>query len=439
MNARVAALTAFVLGWGVRIFLVLRWPVPYSFDGFQRWAGRDHLLIQDWLPFTQTIIWGVTRLGADLSATRIVMSAVAAGAGAAACLVASGLAKRPAAAWFAVPLTFFGPFMGWGTVLYQEGSFLLVLFSGLALALHGRLRAADLVIGLLGLVRYEGWPCIVLYVLWRRDWRALVAVWGALVWVGIRASGAQGYHASPVDFRDWQGLVERWDGERQYRQSLQFLKWALDSGAVAMFAVSAYGVIRNRKTWLLALLFGVQLAATFAWLAGLETATTRMLIVPSMLLLPIAAATMGAAEGRLARAISVIIGIAVSVGGVKDGVARSEREAKRARAELALVEQIEACEDCVWWVDPSRGLGTRARHDGCEIMQGISSLHAGVDFYCANWIPQEKKREVYAECTDTARFDGLSYRVEKHGKNRSMYGPPPALYDPPVATLEHAE
>lgn len=439
MSARTAALTAFVVGWGMRIFLVLKWPVPYSFDGFQRWAGRDHVLVQDWLPFTQTLIWLVTRAGGDLTFTRIVLSAVAAGAGAAACLVASGIAKRPMAAWFAVPLAMFGPFMGWGTVLYQEGSFLLVLFSGLALALHGRLRAADAVIGLLGLVRYEGWPVIALYVVWRRDPRALVAGWGALVWAGVRLSGMEGFHASPIDFRDWQGLVERWSTERQIAQCKQFLRWAWDSGGAAMFAVAAYGVFRNRQTWLLATIFVFQLAATFAWLAGLETATTRMVIVPAMLLMPICAATIASTEGRLARAASVVLVLAISLGGLRDGVARSVREAKRVKPELDLIEKIEACEDCTWWVDPSRGLGTRARHDGCEIIQGVSRLRGGVDFVCANWVPQEEKNQVYAECTDTARFDGVRYRVEKHGKNRSRWGPPPALYQPPVATLEHAE
>ena len=39
-------------------------------------------------------------------------------------------------------------------------------------------RYADLLLGLLGLSRYEGWPYLLLYALWRRDPRALRASWG---------------------------------------------------------------------------------------------------------------------------------------------------------------------------------------------------------------------------------------------------------------------
>ena len=38
-------------------------PDAYQFDAYQRWAGRDHLYIQVWLPATQTLVWLVGKLG----------------------------------------------------------------------------------------------------------------------------------------------------------------------------------------------------------------------------------------------------------------------------------------------------------------------------------------------------------------------------------------
>ena len=35
-------------------------------DAYQRWGGRAHLLVQDWLPATQTMVWGMASLGGGI-------------------------------------------------------------------------------------------------------------------------------------------------------------------------------------------------------------------------------------------------------------------------------------------------------------------------------------------------------------------------------------
>ena len=46
----------------VRVLLIAWMPDAYQFDAYQRWAGRDHLYIQVWLPATQTLVWLVGKI-----------------------------------------------------------------------------------------------------------------------------------------------------------------------------------------------------------------------------------------------------------------------------------------------------------------------------------------------------------------------------------------
>ena len=168
----------FLLALAVRLLVIGLAPWNFSFDGYQRWAGREHLLIQDWLPATQSILWLVSSAGGGVLATRIALSVVAAAAVAAGVSLARSIGG-PAAGWFFVPMGLFSPFLTWSTVPYQEGTFLLFIFGAMAAALRGRLWLADLLAGAVALVRYEGWPFVAVYILWRRDPRALRALWGA--------------------------------------------------------------------------------------------------------------------------------------------------------------------------------------------------------------------------------------------------------------------
>ena len=58
----------------VRVLLIVWMPDAYQFDAYQRWAGRDHLYIQVWLPATQTLVWLVGKIGGTPLILRLVFS-----------------------------------------------------------------------------------------------------------------------------------------------------------------------------------------------------------------------------------------------------------------------------------------------------------------------------------------------------------------------------
>ncbi len=70
-DPRAPALAALLLALILRTWLVLAWPENYAFDGFQRWAGRDHLLVREWLPLTQSVVWVVHREGGGVVAMKL--------------------------------------------------------------------------------------------------------------------------------------------------------------------------------------------------------------------------------------------------------------------------------------------------------------------------------------------------------------------------------
>ena len=73
----VLPVTCFMLGLFVRMALIGAVPGNYSFDGFQRWAGRESLLVQDWLPLTQSVLVANDWLGGDLHSARIILAVIA--------------------------------------------------------------------------------------------------------------------------------------------------------------------------------------------------------------------------------------------------------------------------------------------------------------------------------------------------------------------------
>lgn len=380
-----AAATVAVVAFAARVAVVWQSPVPFSFDGFQRWAAREHLLVQDWLPATQALIIALAPLG--LTPTRLGLAAVAALGFGALALVAGRMGGR-AAGWLLLPVALYGPGVAWTTVLYQEGTFLAVAGGAMALALHGRERAADLVVGLLGLVRYEAWPCLLAWVAWRRDRRALIAGWGPALWLGARLFGAEGYAASPVDFADWKGLGDRFRLDAWTADVVRFLGQALATGALPLWAAAPFA--RGRGAGLLGAWFGLQLLATLAWIAGLETATLRMQVIPAALAGTLAAVAAGRAWARLdgtwGRPLLLVGAFAFAGFGLRAALNLARIEAARVRPEVEALDQLRAtCPDCRWTIRPRRGLGTRHRHDGCEVLQGISTLRHRVDFTCEAW------------------------------------------------------
>ncbi len=407
------AAVAFGVTLALRLGLLAAFPGNYSFDGFQRWAGRDHVLVQAWLPVTQLVIAGVAALGGGVLSARVAMAVLAAGAVAAGVVVAGLFGGRLAAWTFFVPACY-GPFLVWGAALYQEGTFLLVLFGGLALALSGRLALADVVIGLLGLVRYEGWPCIALYVAWRRDPRALVGLWGVLVWLGLRYGlDLEGHRASPADFDDWEGMGARTTLDSWSKDAVRLFWAAFQSGGVTCFVAACVGIAtawRRRGVLLVAAMGLAQVAAVSGWMAGLEAATYRMLVVPvaiAGLLGSVGAAVVWARLPERLRPALVLIGSVLVGVGLVDAWRANEAEVERIAPELELLAVMEAAPDCAWIVTPRAQLGTRSRHDGCEILQGIGDARHGDGFWCAPWGPAPRSTSA---CVATAVWDGEAER-----------------------------
>lgn len=506
-------LVAFFVAFAWRVSLILLAPVPYSFDGYQRWAGRDHFLVQDWLPATQGLIWLTARLGGDLFVGRVVMAAVAATAACLGSMLVMRIARErhpPAAAtwagWAFVIAACFGPWCSWGTVFYQESTFLVVLFAGLLLAGTRWPWLGDVVIGLVGLVRYEGWPCIVLYIAWRshllplvwawlgalrrghlpgrdedaslrpivlavrRAWRPLaIACWGMIAWMVIRAVYGHGYQASPVSFADWEGLGQRFT-LAAWLHDARTLAWRFSSSTgvwwIALGVLVAWRERASALVQLITLLFLAQVAITVVWLAGLEVSTSRMTVIPVVLAAVLGAVAvpdlvamrlvLATTERRFRLRLSttdpapalgtrfrilplsllVPIGLAVMLGsGLEDARHRMRAEAYRVRYETPAVTAMEECPGCTWWVLPRRGLGTRARHDGCEVIQGTSNMLAGSQFYCAPWVKPEDAAELYANCSGTIRWNSgtRSYLIERH-LNGSLPPMPDWVPDPALRT-----
>ncbi len=409
------AIVAFLMAFVARAAMVVAIPFNFSFDGFQRWAGRDHLLVQAWLPLTQSVITGVSALGGDVQETRLALAFVAACATGAGALLAGTLGGRVAAWAWLVPASY-GPFLVWGTAMYQEGTFLLVLFSALALALTGRERLADVVIGLLALVRYEGWPVVLLYVAWRRDPRSLAALWGMGLWMGLKAAlDLRGYAASPVDFDDWEGLRARTTLWSWLEDAVRLFKVGWGSGAIAYSVAAGIGLWaawRRRGVVLVALIGLGQIAAVSGWLAGLEVATHRMLVVPAEIAGVLGAVAAGVLWPRFPLLVRVGLGIygAIMLGVAHwDGWQTLKSEAWRTVPERALHAKIKARPDCEWRVTPRMELGTRSRHDGCEVLQGQGLPRHGDGFWCTAWShpPRPKKA-----CVAEAVWDGEQYVVQ---------------------------
>jgi hypothetical protein len=419
-----------------RGLLLWNFPYNYAFDAFQRWAGRDHLLVQAWLPVTQAVIVTTSQLGGGDLAARMALSGVALVGIVSGVVLAARLADRavaasagshaqPAhvvAAWAMVLPASYGPFLVWSGALYQEGTFLAVLFTGLALALGSprQQRLADVVIGALALVRYEGWPCVLLYLLWRRDPRALVSLWAPALWVTYKLLQPEVHLASPIDYDDWNGLVERTTITSWLTDAARLSWLAFGTGGLWLLGGAGYvawGELRSggtaavqarSPTLLLLAILASQLVATGFWIAGLETATQRMTVIPVM----IAGVLAAVAVGRLwthVRFRPVLVAFSVGFVAVGHGHAweSTREEMVTSKPERVLLRKVGP--DCTLVLTPRADLGTRERHDGCEIVQGVSTRLQRQGLWCTAW---EAPPADLTGCVVHARWQKGAYVIE---------------------------
>ncbi len=419
----VAVLVAFL----ARAWLIFRFPNNYAFDGWQRWAGRDHLLVQDWLPATQAVIYATAKLGGGVRVTRLVLAFLTALGVGAGTFTAGAIAGRPAA-WVFACLAGFGPFLMWSGLLYQEGLFSAVFFAALALALRGGiglsavrqrgrpaqlLLAADVLFGLLCLVRYEGWPVALVYVVWRREVLGLRALWGITAWLLLKLAGVKGFYPSPVDyFEDWSGIRQRFDLHVWLAEVQSLGEFLLHSGGLIalVLGIAATGMCwRARGVPFIGLVLAGQIVATLCWVAGMENATQRMIVLPVVFaLLP---ASLGVAEvwQRFPRARPVFSAALLAwVGfGLYAAADQVDRERERMRPEVVALGRMQACKECRWWIVPRSGLGSRRRDDGCEILQGMTRMTHGEEFWCAPWLkdlPEVEQAARQSQADGTVRW-----------------------------------
>ena len=126
---------------------------------------------------------------------------------------------------------------------------------------------------------------------------------------------------------------------------------------------------RHEMGIFLLLIFLSQVAAVAGWIAGLETAIQRMQVIMTVMAMPFCALTLSQFKG-IPRTGAILAGIVVMGLWTRHAMDTAARNHRSFKAERTLAKEIEACEGCQYHISPRTGLGTRDRHDGCEILRG---------------------------------------------------------------------
>ena len=374
-----------------RLVVIWFYPDPWQFDAYQRWAARDHLWVQVWLPATQVVVWTVSKLGGDIQALRIVMGTLASVTVVMGAALAHRLGGR-GAVWLFAPMAIFGPYLMWSVVPYQESTLLFALFAALLLQDKSPVLSA-VVMGALAFCRYEGWPLLVVYMLVQRRWSSLWCLWGVVLYFvldGLHLN--EPYAASPDSFEDWEGLENKltWRNSKRlfiggwYEAANAGLPWICLG---ALYALRSFPRWR-RETWILVFAFLGQAAATIGWMFSLGLSFSRMAVVPGMVIAIVAAGSTGPQWVRMGMRMRLaVVGawVAIAVWSVTQTVPDIDRMFRTMRREVEVVRVIETCPGDVWAMRPRKHPGPRRRHDACEVVQGLTNLRAGQDFDCETW------------------------------------------------------
>ena len=110
---------------------------------------------------------------------------------------------------------------------------------------------------------------------------------------------------------------------------------------------------------------------------------------------------------RMGRGIISILAVFAAVSFTKQGFNNAKRSTRSVRWESRLVETMNDCTECRYLIKPRKGIGTRDRHDGCEIIQGLSMALHGQKFWCQKWGTAPKD----FEATHAARWRKGGYVI----------------------------
>ena len=197
------ALALVLIAAGLRLKLLLHYPLLYDGDAYGRWLGRNQPFQSPWVPLFQLCIFALTRLADTIFATQLLAVCFGVTAVLAFWLLLYRAFGAAIAFLAALALALHPLFIVFTIVPYQEGLFLTLACLAIWLALlpgEPRWLWLALVMGLAALTRYEGWLLALLLwllLLWRRrkagalGWRfaagsALALAWASLLWIAVQ-------------------------------------------------------------------------------------------------------------------------------------------------------------------------------------------------------------------------------------------------------------
>lgn len=205
-----AGAIVFLVGLGVRLWLIHVFPVIFGGDSIVRLANSDRIFLSYQLPLLQALIHGLSTLTNDPLAVRYFMALAGAAAGLAFYALACSLLGRTAG--FQTALLFASsPFViAFSIVPYQEILMLAGLFAAFYFAFERKWIAAGVCLGLACLTRYEAWlacPVLTVFFLIEKGFRpleiakaALLFGWTPLAWMafhgGVTPAGTYAAEAS---------------------------------------------------------------------------------------------------------------------------------------------------------------------------------------------------------------------------------------------------
>ena len=377
-----------IVSFIIRCIFIHYWPDAFQYDAYQRWAARDYLFVQVWLPGAQVWVWLLGKLGGTMLHARYVFAFISAISLVLGARLAQQLSTERAGFFF-LPAICFGPYLVWGSAPYQESTLLLFLFSSLLL-FKKYPRISDFLMGGVALVRYEGWPLLFVHLYLRRRREAIICLWGVVLLVVLGMLGLnEPYGSSPDSFDDWKGLALLTQ-KRVWFLFRGFLKLGYNSGAFWIFGFSLIAFYKRKlekEEWMLVFTFLGQAAAVVGWMFSLGIAFSRMMILLTIPMGVLAAAGLDRHWTKMGPWKFVLVGglTVLSLWGLYDAYTDYKYYKKSIRWEIQLLSDIQKCSSDNWAITPRPHPGPRNRHDGCEVIQGLSNLKVGQEFDCTTW------------------------------------------------------